>query len=47
MNSELGQHASREEVDEVFSKASLDGKVITFDDFMSFMKKDYYKDRFA
>jgi hypothetical protein len=38
----LGIFMSKDDIDEIFEKASSDGKVISFEDFEFFMKKGEY-----
>lgn len=40
---QLGLFLNKDELDEIFDKASTDKKVITYEDFEFFMKKDEIK----
>lgn len=42
MTSRIGLYLNKDEIEEIFERASLDGKVISFEDFEYFMKKDEY-----
>ncbi len=43
MANQLGIFINRDDLDSMFEKASSDGKVISYDDFEFFMKKDEIK----
>ena len=43
MAMELGYFLSKDDVDEIFERASSDGENITFEDFHFFMKKNSYE----
>jgi hypothetical protein len=43
MATQLGLFLNKDDLDLMFLKASTDGKVITYDDFEFFMKKDDVK----
>lgn len=43
MSTSLGIFLTKDEIDEIFEKASTDGKFISYEDFEFFMRKDEYQ----